>query len=96
MNMLYPEIKEFYWKQNIELVSSILNYEFYILIHNVTYVNDGRPSLFCALKDSDFQFVLYLPFGYEEGEDNYLMKIGNDIYNFNTLSEVIGELKKRT
>lgn len=94
MNMLYPEIKEFYWKQNIELVSSILNYEFAILIENVTYVNDGRPSLFCALIDNNFQFVLYLPFGYEEGENHYLMKIGNDIYAFNTLWEVIKEVKK--
>lgn len=92
--MSYPEIKEFYWKQNVELVSSILEYEFPIEVDNITYVNDGRPSLFCTLIDNDFQFVLYLPFGYEEGEDNYLMKINQDIYAFNTLWEVIEKNQK--
>lgn len=92
--MNYPEIKEFYWKQNVELVSSILECEFSIEVDNITYLNDGRPSLFCTLIDNDFQFVLYLPFGYEEGEDNYQMEINQNIYAFNTLWEVIEEIKK--
>jgi hypothetical protein len=94
------QTKNFFWNVNKQFVSDILNFEFEIIINDVSYKNDECPSL--ELNNEEQLLKLWLPSDYKNEHSNYyLVKYDNsenfeisEEFTFTNLAEVIEKLKQ--